>query len=187
MAECQLALVLYIPPLEDWSRTISSAMSNYIRNPFPKSAEHDDLPWHVIEAKRNLILSKMAELENHVRINRDVVKCFVAYKVHSKRFGCSFTIYKKGQVVKNQLLQLPSSPSNLRVKTFETESLIRLFRVDWNYVELYDSSKFIVECRKGSKTSSSSPSTTSNVEESPVPFPLTFVDISDDEELHETF
>ena len=149
LAKCQLALVLYIPPLEDWSRNISSAMLNYVRSPFPKSAEHDELPWHAIEDKRNLILSKMAEFENHVRINRDVVKYFVAYK--SKRFGCSFTIYKAGQVVKNQLLQLPGPPSNLRVKTFETESSIRLFRVDWNYVELYDP-KFIVECRKGSKT-----------------------------------
>ena len=149
LAKSQFALVLYIPPLEEWSEIISSAMASYVRNPFPKSTEHDEVAWHTIEAKRNLLLSKLDEFENHARINKDVenVQFLITYKVHLKSFGCTYTTYENGQVFKNQLLQLPSPPTDLRVKILEVDSSIRMFRVDWNSSTLYHVDKFIVQCR----------------------------------------
>ena len=96
-AKSRYALVLYIPPLEEWSEIISSTMVNYLRDPFPKSTKHDEVAWHTIEAKRNLLLSKLDQFENHARINQDVenLQFVITYKVHLKSSGCTYTTYEK--------------------------------------------------------------------------------------------
>ncbi len=155
LANKKYSLVLFVPSLDEKTDFILSMMKKFYLEPIYSEDEEDDnikyiqQPWHLIQAKRKLVLDRVQELAHHVEKNthlQNQVQFIVTFKESNEQFGCNYSVYEDGKLLKKNLLQLPCPPTGLQI--FANSSTIS---ATWDYEELDFPCQFLMEYRpKGS-------------------------------------
>ena len=166
-------LVLCVPPLDEKNKKILEAMRHFVDNSngfmevdqmddyeIDDQVRNDRIPWHMIQRKRNHVLDKIRELAHHVEINKEIstrVEFVVAFCESSKRFGCCYSLYEDGNLLKDNLRRLPIPPTGLLIHLPVEEGVKKPklsfwpIRVEWKYEDLGYPCRFLVEHRERGK------------------------------------
>jgi GTP-binding protein EngB required for normal cell division len=167
-------LVLRIPPLDEKTGKMLEAMRNYLEGctelmPAGRDdedtdeeedhqLEEDGIPWHMIQRKRKQVVDKIRELASHLERNKhleDLIQ-FCITSGEPGKGGCRYSIYEGDHLVQDNLIHLPSPPTDLRVQ-LETSGGGKVsqkspsFSIEWNCKDPGYPCQFLVEFRpKGS-------------------------------------
>ncbi|XP_059350993.1 uncharacterized protein LOC132087917 [Daphnia carinata] len=188
------SLVLSIPPLDEHTNKTLEDMKEYVAT-YKKLAqvrddentddsstddEEDDLPWHMLKHKQGPVLTKIHELVDHLENNKDLeknIQCLIVFDEALEKFGCHYSVYHTGNLLKDNLSQLPAPPTDLRiyvsdirnVKEKPSSSTIRL---EWKYADLGLPCFFLVEYRlNGGKRNTWNQKKTTNPGETQIAIP----------------
>ena len=157
LAHKKFAAVLVVPPLDQQTNSILAAMKKFIdETELPKRQANEDL-WRSNSLEHKLVLDKISELATHAEKNEEManqVAFFVIFGERSKPFGCSYSVYQSGQLLKDKIGQLPDPPTGLKIslppapRTAKRAKLsLSPFRVSWDYEDLGYPCNFLVEYR----------------------------------------
>uniref|UniRef100_A0A0P5JII0 Uncharacterized protein n=1 Tax=Daphnia magna TaxID=35525 RepID=A0A0P5JII0_9CRUS len=168
--DIEYALVLKVPPLDEKSNDILQAMGEYVQytklvaagdedeNLDEEDTDEGNQPWHMIPRKRKLVLEKIREFASHVEKNKHVEKVTQFMVMVGVKNKCSYSIYANEELVKENMSQLPSAPTDLKLQLIsapqKSKSAKKLtsIRLGWEYKDLGYAHHFCVEYR--SKSSS---------------------------------
>ncbi|XP_046639892.1 uncharacterized protein LOC124321020 [Daphnia pulicaria] len=171
--EKKYALVLSIPPLDERTNDILLEMKNYVEtyeklvetrkrtssddmDEYSSEPEDDDLPWHMIPRKEKQVMIKIRELAAHIEKNKhleDKVQFLVLFGERgTKKLVCRYSLYEDGQLLKDNVNQLPRPPTMLQVfsETRNTSKGMSSIQLKWNCEDLGFPCHFIVEYRQSS-------------------------------------
>ncbi|XP_059350253.1 uncharacterized protein LOC130685878 [Daphnia carinata] len=148
------ALVLRIPPVDVESNAMLEAMRDDLEL---DEANEDGLPWHMIQRERKRVLDTIREFANHVEKNKqlgDQLQFFLTFS-DAGQDDCYYSVYEADNLIKDNLMALPHSPTDLRINYLSKDNAIDLkssvIRVIWNYQDAGYPHHFVVEYRaKGS-------------------------------------
>ena len=158
--ETDYSVVLFVPPLDERTSAILTAMKNCADNleDFRLFASLEQ-SWYNIPVQKKLLLHKICKFAAYVERNRSKqVNCIVSFSESSKPFTCSFSVYQGDQLLKDKIRQLPDAPTGLRVfslpsantrKAKRAKTLFSSFRLEWDYKILGYPCTFVVENRSG--------------------------------------
>ena len=152
------ALVLTVPPLDEQTNETLDAMKKSFDENFQSGKTTNvHKSWYMVQSKKELVLTYLTELETHLKRNNEEssqIKFFITFGGSGKPFGCSYSVYEKGKLLKNYLLRLPSPPSGLRIvhpvtqKTKKAKTTFSSVNVKWNYEVLGFPCNFTVQSRQ---------------------------------------
>ena len=158
--------VLYVPPLDDFTRAALKAMqkcrydpSRYfllVKEKFAKGTQ----PWHTIHRKRKTVLDKIGELTRYVERNKDMLNNvnFTVCQTKSRNvLQCNYHVFDNVSHESYQLHRLPDPPTGLRIyrqsnrNSKKAKTCSFSIRVEWDYEELGVPCTFVLQSRlKGS-------------------------------------
>ena len=141
-------LVLTLPPLDERTNETLGAMKKSREKPFDDNFQSEETtnhenPWHLVQSKKRLVLTYLKEMVTHVKRNKEEqAKFIITFGESGNPFGCSYSVYQNGKLLKNNLLRLPSPPSGLRIvhqvtqKAKKAKTTFSSITVKWNYEDL---------------------------------------------------
>ena len=150
------ALVLVVPPLDEKTNSILDVMKKCCDELDADSGEIKDdvtLPWHMFQARRNIVLDHIRELAVHVEKNQNFliqIQFLVTFGEIDQPFDCNYSIYKDGKLLKNNVRRLPDPPSGLRIHSVTRkvqQTQISSIGAEWDYEDLGYPCQFLVEYR----------------------------------------
>ena len=154
------SLVLTVPPLDERTNAILVAMKECCAENFhQEQVANVGKSWRLIQSKKKLVLTYLRELDTHLQRNQQEPSnnFIVTFGESNKHFGCSYSVYENGKLLKNNLLRLPSPPSGLQIlhpvaqKAKKAKTTFSSITAKWNYEDLGFPCNFTVQSRqKGS-------------------------------------
>ncbi|XP_045030883.1 uncharacterized protein LOC116925415 [Daphnia magna] len=168
--DAEYTLVLSVPLLDERMNGILEAMKNYVDSKLVYMKEDpnadanrsveadcegsDDLG-HGIQRKRKHVLAKIQAFTDYVEKNKHlekIVQFFIVLRQSVVEFGCRYSVYETGRLLRDNLNQLPRPPSGLRIrppKTRPARKTTSTYAIDleWDYEDLGFPCHFLVEYR----------------------------------------
>ena len=148
LADRKFSLVLTVPPLDERTNEILQVMKSYVQDfTLPVSEDEDELPWYLIRRKRQQVLDKMLELAGHVERNKHLVsrvQFLITFGDIGQRFGCKYSVYRSGKLIKGNLGRLPGPTTELRIQFAPDKSAVRIL---WDHEDFGWPCHFVVEYR----------------------------------------
>ena len=166
MPRKKYSLVLYVPPLDDFTHAALKAMQKFAYDPYRyfslKKEKSTDCrqPWHTIQRRREIVLDKIDELVRYVERNKDIlnnVNFIVCQSKNRNVLQCNYYVFDNENLATYQLHRLPDPPTGLRIYRQVNRNRKRAkmcsfsIRVEWDYEELGVPCTFLLQYRlKGS-------------------------------------
>ena len=111
----ELAIVLFIPSLDEWSCQITEELKNV--DPFTRASQlpmEDHEPWHLNEETQKIVFDQICQLNRQAKSDiSEQWTFFIAFENNGGNCG-HFTIYKGENAVKSNLRDLPVSLDELK-------------------------------------------------------------------------
>ena len=117
-------VILYVPPLDDFTHAALKAMEKFAYDPsryfvIQKEKSTDcKQPWHTIQRRREIFLDKIGELTRHVTRNQNIlnnVNFIVCQSKNRNVLQCNYYVFDNEHIVTYQLNRLPDPPTGLRI------------------------------------------------------------------------
>uniref|UniRef100_A0A0P4ZP94 Uncharacterized protein n=1 Tax=Daphnia magna TaxID=35525 RepID=A0A0P4ZP94_9CRUS len=168
--DAEYTLVLSVPLLDERMDGILEAMKNYVASKLVNMKEDpnadanrsveadcegsDDLG-HGIQRKQKYVLAKIQAFTDYVEKNKhleNIVQFFIVLRQSVVEFGCRYSVYETGRLLRDNLNQLPRPPTGLRIrppKTRPARKTTSTYAIDleWDYEDLGFPCHFLVEYR----------------------------------------
>ena len=155
----KFTLVLSIPSLDETSEMLSE-MTEDVKNYLELIAIDifslgEELPWYMVTRKRKLVMDKISEMAEHVNKNKHMaqVQFFVVLEEKGKKFGCHYSVYQAGNLLKDNVGELPIPPTGLQIQTVSSaagipkRSMTVPIQLKWHYEDLGYPCTFLVKYR----------------------------------------
>ncbi|XP_046463234.1 uncharacterized protein LOC124209332 [Daphnia pulex] len=158
------ALVLTVPPLDEKTKDILEEMKDYVEDYTKLVAvdddidmeegdeDKDDLPWHMALRKKKQVMDRIREFASHVEKNKhlDQKVRFVITPAEPGKASCRYSVYEDGNLLKENLSELPTPPTGLRIQLASGKSAKKStpsIRLEWDYKDLGYPFHFCVESK----------------------------------------
>ncbi|KAI9556597.1 hypothetical protein GHT06_016387 [Daphnia sinensis] len=168
--DAKYTLVLSVPVLDEWMIGTLEAMKNYIisklmstkedsyddkNRSFEADCEDSVVSWNIIQRKQKHVLTKIREFNDHVEKNNhleNTVQFFIVSRQSTVEFGCRYSVYETGRLLRDNMNQLPGPPTGLRIhppKTRPGKKRASTYAIDveWDYEDLGFPCHYLVEYR----------------------------------------
>ncbi len=136
-------VILFIPDSPNWVDGILKAMRECTG-----ITSGGELSQVMGERRSKQVLDKILEMDDHVKRNKNYFKNPIEFIVtpgeKRKEFRCHYSIYKGGQLLKDNLSKLPAPP--MKLKILQTKSALSLY-LEWEYVNPGYPYYFLIEYR----------------------------------------
>ena len=117
--------MLTVPPLNEWTNEKLQVMKSYVSNIellFGEAENIDEeesgLPWYMIGQEQKQVMDKMRELSDYVDKNKNlenrVHQFFITFGEIGERFGCKYSLYQAGNLLRDNLERTPD-PAELEI------------------------------------------------------------------------
>jgi hypothetical protein len=170
--ETNYALVLSVPPLDEKTEEILEEMKDYVED-YTKLVAIDyddvdmeegdedkgDLPWHMVPCKRKQVMNRIREFASHVEKNQHLERKvrFVITPAEPGKASCRYSVYEDGNILKENLSELPTPPTGLRIQLTSGKSAKKStpsIRLTWEYQDLGYPFHFVVEYKQKNSSDS---------------------------------
>ncbi len=162
--EKKFAIVLNVPALDEKTEAILEVMRNYVED-YNKlvpvddddvdmdeddQVDEDKLPWHIAPRKKKQVMDKIREFASHVEKNNHLDKKvhFIITPAEAGKRNCRYSIYENGNLLKENLSELPVPPTNLKIHLVSgklNKKSTPSIRLEWDYEDLGYPCHFVVE------------------------------------------